>query len=154
MSSRPVPVWAGDAAMGMALAAVGAAFTVLSAPIPRGEVGNPGPGFFPFVLGLALMGLGMGSAVRAWRARRSAGTVSLGNRKALVCVLAMAASAVAFVPLGFVPTTAVFLAVLFWALGSISWWKAAAVAVVSSALLWVVFDRLLGVLLPAGVLPP
>ncbi len=152
MSSRSVPTWAGDAATGLGLAALGVSFVVLSLPIPRGEVRSPGPGFMPLVMGAALTVLGAASAARAWRAR-SASAVPIGNRKVLLCVVALTASALLLQPLGFLPTMALFLAVLFRALGPAPWWKAVTVAVVAAIGLWFLFDRVLGVLLPPGVLP-
>lgn len=153
MSLRPVPTWAGDAAVGAALAAAGVILAVMSWPIPRGEIGNPGPGFLPLVLGSALVGLGIGCALRALRGRGDAVSVSLGDRKAMVCVLALAGAALAFVPIGFLPTTTVFLATLFYVLGEIPGWKAAAFGAIAAAALWLAFDRALGVNLPAGLLP-
>jgi putative tricarboxylic transport membrane protein len=145
-----IPHWIGDALVGLALAGGGAVLVALSWPIPRGEIGNPGPGFLPLVLGLVLVGLGIGCAVRAWRAHVGAGVV-LAERKALVCVVALFGAALAFVPVGFVPTMAIFLAVLFGMLASMPWWRAALAGCVASVAVWFVFERLLGLGLPVGV---
>jgi putative tricarboxylic transport membrane protein len=145
-----IPHWIGDALVGLALAGGGAFLVTLSWPIPRGEIGNPGPGFLPLVLGLGLVGLGTGCAVRAWRAHAGAG-VMLAERKAVVCVVALFGAALAFVPVGFVPTMAVFLAVLFGVLASMPWWRAAFAGCVASIAVWFWFERLLGLGLPAGV---
>jgi putative tricarboxylic transport membrane protein len=146
-----LPHWTGDALTGLALAFGGAVFTVLAWPIPRGEIGNPGPGFLPLVLGLALVALGLGCAMRAWRARDAA-PVMLAEKKAVICVIALFGAALAFVPLGFVPTMAVFLAVLFGVLAGMRWWVAALAGCVASVAVWFVFNYLLGLGLPAGVL--
>ncbi|MDQ2081535.1 tripartite tricarboxylate transporter TctB family protein [Xanthobacteraceae bacterium Astr-EGSB] len=145
-----IPHWIGDALVGLALAGGGAVLVALSLPIPRGEIGNPGPGFLPLVLGLVLVGLGIGCAVRAWRAHVGAGVV-LAERKAVVCVVALFGAALAFVPFGFVPTMAIFLAVLFGVLASMPWWRAALAGGVASIAVWFWFERLLGLSLPAGV---
>lgn len=152
MITRTVASWRGDAALGLVLAAGGTAFSVLAWPIPRGEVGNPGPGFLPLVLGLLLIGLGIGCAVRAVRARETK-DVTLADRKAAICVAALIGAALAFVPLGFLPTIAVFLVVLFAVLAGMRWWVAALSGCGASVAVWLVFDRLLGLGLPAGVLP-
>jgi putative tricarboxylic transport membrane protein len=146
-----IPHWVGDALVGLALAGGGAFLVTLSWPIPRGEVGNPGPGFLPLVLGLVLVGLGAGCAMRAWRGRDGT-MIILAERKAVVCVVALFGCAFAFVPLGFVPTMAVFLAVLFGVLASMRWWRAALAGGVASIAVWFVFERLLGLGLPVGVL--
>ena len=142
----------GDMLVALALAAGGAALCALAWPIPRGDVANPGPGVLPLALGVLLVVLGLGCAVRALKARDAA-TVTLAERKAVICILALAAAALAFVPLGFVPTVAAFLAVLFGVLARLVWWKAALAGGAASAALWLAFDKGLGLALPAGVLP-
>ena len=152
MSVRGVAGWVGDGVTGAVLAAAGAIFAVLAWPIPRGEIGSPGPGFLPFVLGLFLVALGVVCASRALRLR-DASRVALAERKAVICVLALAGAALGFIPLGFIPTTALFLAVLFAVLAGLAWWVAPICAVLASVILWLVFDRALGLGLPAGILP-
>jgi putative tricarboxylic transport membrane protein len=149
---RAVPAWCGDALIGLAIATGGAVLAVLAWPIPRGEVGNPGPGFLPLVLGLLLIVLGLACAVLAVRAREMTPT-ALGSNKMLICIVAVGVAALAFIPLGFIVTMTVFLAVLFRALGSIPWWRAALSAAAATVALWLVFDQALGVRLPPGVLP-
>ncbi|NVO16768.1 MAG: tripartite tricarboxylate transporter TctB family protein [Rhodoplanes sp.] len=143
---------AGDAAVGLALAAGGIALAILAWPIPRGEIGNPGPGFMPFVLGLLLIGLGLVCAIRALREHDTT-MVVLANRKSAVCLVALAAAALAFIPVGFVPTVAVFLTVLFGVLAEKPWWRAAIYGCGASVALFVVFEQLLGLGLPAGIWP-
>lgn len=152
MTGLGLPRWAGDAAVGLALSAVGGALLVLARPIPLGEVGNPGAGFMPSVLGLLLIGLGLACAVRAWREHDGA-PVLLANRKAAVCLLTLAGAALAFIPVGFVPTVALLLTVLFAVLAEKPWWRAALYGAGASLALSVVFQRVLGLGLPAGVWP-
>lgn len=152
MSLRAIPSWSGDALIGLALAAGGAVFATLAWPIPRGDLANPGSGFLPLVLGLLLVALGIACAVRAWRAHDPA-AVTLADRKAVICVAALAGAALGFIPLGFIPTVAVFLAVLFAVLAGFRWWVAAVSGAGASVALWIVFDQALGLGLPAGVLP-
>ncbi|MTW15049.1 hypothetical protein GJ689_02385 [Rhodoplanes serenus] len=152
MTGLSVPRWAGDAAVGLALALGGVALLWLAAPIPRGSVGTPGPGFMPTVLGVALIGLGLACALRAWR-ERDGTAVTLADRKAAVCLVALAAAALGFIPLGFVPTVALLLAVLFTVLAGKPWWRAALYGLGASLALHGVFQRILGLGLPAGIWP-
>jgi putative tricarboxylic transport membrane protein len=152
MTGLGLPRFAGDAAVGLALAAAGVALAWLAWPIPRGDIGNPGPGFMPFVLGLALIGLGLVCAVRALR-EHDATAVVLANRKSAVCLVTLAAAALAFIPLGFLPTVAVMLSILFAVLGEKPWWRAVLYGCGASVALDVVFEQLLGLGLPAGVWP-
>ncbi|MFL9828248.1 tripartite tricarboxylate transporter TctB family protein [Rhodoplanes sp. SY1] len=152
MSGLSLPRWVGDAAVGLALALGGVTLAVLAWPIPRGSLGNPGPGFMPFVLGLALVLLGLACAVRALREHDGAAVV-LVNRKTAVCLAMLLAAALAFIPVGFVPTVAVMLSVLFAVLGGQPWWRAVLFGCGASLALDVVFEQLLGLGLPAGVWP-
>nr|WP_284701427.1 tripartite tricarboxylate transporter TctB family protein [Rhodoplanes tepidamans] len=147
-----LPRWAGDAAVGVALSGAGVALAILAWPIPRGSVGNPGPGFMPFVLGLALVGLGLACAVRALREHDGA-AVALASRKTAVCLLTLLAAALAFIPLGFVPTVAVMLSILFAVLAEKPWWRAVLYGCGASLALDAVFERVLGLGLPAGIWP-
>lgn len=147
-----LPRWAGDAAIGLVLAAIGAALMLLAWPIPRGSFGSPGPGFLPFALGAVLVVLGVGCAIRAAR-ERDASPIALADRKAAICLAALVAAAVCFIPLGFIATVAAFLAVLFGVLAGTAWWRAALYGIVASLALYGVFDRGLGLGLPAGPWP-
>jgi putative tricarboxylic transport membrane protein len=153
VSLRAVPAWAGDALTGTALALAGAVFAALAWPIPQGDVGNPGPGFLPFVLGVMLVVLGLLCAARAYRHRAGSASVTLVTSKAFICLAALAAAAVAFIPLGFLPTVAIFLTILFRVLAGSGWVFSASTAVAATVVLWLFFDRLLGLGLPAGIVP-
>ncbi len=143
--------WHGDAAVGLALAAAGAVLAILARPIPLGTVGEPGPGFFPSVLGLALVVLGVLAALRA-RAERSTETVPVLEPRAVATMLALAAAVLAFEPLGFLPTALLFLGVLFRALG-LGWRNAVLLSLAIGGGAWLVFDQALSVQLPSGILP-
>lgn len=140
----------GEAAVGLVLAICGVGMAVLARQIPLGTVRAPGPGFTPLVMGLALAVLGVGCALRAWRLDRGEGVI-LGERKPLVCMAALLGCALAWTLFGFVPSSFLMLVVLFRVLAGISWRKALLTAVPAAVLTWLVFERLLGVSLPAGI---
>jgi hypothetical protein len=72
----------------------------------------------PRFLGAVLVVVGIGCALRAWRARTAEDkTVALWERNALACAIALLAACFVFEPLGFVPTVALFLGFIFWRLG-------------------------------------
>jgi putative tricarboxylic transport membrane protein len=153
VSLRAVPAWAGDACTGTVLAVAGAVFAALAWPIPQGDVGNPGPGFLPFVLGVLLVVLGLLCAARAYRHRATSVGVTLVTGKAFICLAALAAAALAFIPLGFLPTVAIFLTILFRVLAGAGWVFSTSTAVTATVVLWLFFDRLLGLGLPPGIVP-
>ncbi len=144
--------WVGDAAVGIFLAAAGGTYLWLAQALPR-AASEPGPGALPRFLGAALVVVGIGCALRAWRARAAEDeSVALWERNALACAIALLAACFAFEPLGFVPTVAVFLGFVFWRLGVLKPVAASLGGAAGAAILWSLFSVALGVGLPAGLL--
>lgn len=141
--------WQGDAGIGGLFAIAGALLIAASAGYPPGEDGVPGAGFLPTAIGCGLIATGLGAAVRAWRAAASS-VVEIGEPRALIVVAALTLAILAWVPLGFLGSSAVFLVVLFQLLGRIGWARALAFGVGTAAAVWALFDYALGVQLPAG----
>ena len=97
--------------------------------------------------------VGLGCALRAWRARATDDDdVPLWERNALACAFALLAACLAFEPLGFVPTIALFLGFVFWRLGVLNPAAASLAGAAGAAILWGIFSFALGVGLPAGLL--
>jgi apolipoprotein N-acyltransferase len=97
--------------------------------------------------------VGLVCAWRAWRTRAdSDARVSVYETNAALCALALVGTCLAFEPLGFVATTALFLSFLFWLLGALKIWQAALGGAAASGTMWAIFSYLLGVGLPAGIL--
>lgn len=146
-----VPSRMGEAALSLVLAGLGAAVAVGGARMPLGTLSLPGPGFFPLALGVLL-----GVAGVAWSAvtlaRGGSDPVSLGGWRPWSTLAVLAAAALAFEPVGAPLTLALMLAALFRILGDLGLARALAYGVVASAVAYLVFTRLLGVGLPAGVL--
>jgi putative tricarboxylic transport membrane protein len=142
----------GEAAVGLVLAAVGAALVYFAVGMPLGTVRAPGPGFAPLALGVFLALVGLACAVRGWR-QPAIEPVVLGETKVLVCLALLAAGIVAWTTLGYLPTSAAFLTISFRVFARISWVRAFAIGVVSAVIIWVIFEKALGVPLPGGVLP-
>ena len=120
--------------------------------IRLGSFSNPGPGFVPLCLAVALA---LVAAILLWRALREpaapAPPAEPGERwKPVASLIALAAYAFALEPLGFVLATAVLLFFFFRVLDGQRWWIALASAVVVSALSYLIFARALHVRLPEG----
>ena len=151
MAAPLIKAWAGDAAVGLAVAAGGSAYYWLAATLPGGANGEPGPAAFPRFLAIAMVAGGLACAVRAWRAReRDGDDVALYETNAALGAIALVAACLAFEPLGFAATTAAFLAFLFRLLARLRPVAAVAAGAGASAVLWTVFVHLLGVGLPPG----
>lgn len=141
----------GEAVLSLAIGALGAVTAVLGARMPLGSLSLPGPGFFPAAVGALLAASGVACAITAL-ARDAAAPVSLGGWKSWTTLLVLVAAALAFEPLGAPLTLALMLAILFRILGGHSLLRAGAYGILASALAYLIFTRLLGVGLPAGVL--
>jgi putative tricarboxylic transport membrane protein len=147
---RPVPARVGDLVIAIALFAAGLLFVWQSAVLPFGEVGLPGPGFFPFVLGIVLGLFALAIVVRAIRQRDEGAAVSLGHRDIAVVSAALVCAGFAFERLGAYVTLGVFTAALLWLVARTSFWRGVLGASLGMVAVWAFFKVLLGVQLPAG----
>lgn len=165
---RPVPARVGELTAAAALLATGVFFVWQSALLPFGTVGLPGPGFFPFVLGivlslfaLAIMGrvirqrqLCARSAPRGWGPapvnNDEGEAVSLGHRDTLVVFAALVGVGFAFERLGAYVALGVFTATLLGLVARTPLWHVVFGASLGMVAVWAFFKVLLGVQLPAG----
>jgi putative tricarboxylic transport membrane protein len=114
---------------------------------------SPGPGFWPFLVTLCILGLGATLVLRpdhGFRAPRDAGSrwSSLWTALATMAVFVLALE-----PLGYPLTTGLLLVAQFrWVEGR-AWRMSLVTAVLAAAVSFVVFRLFLKVPLPAGVLP-
>jgi hypothetical protein len=143
----------GEVVAGLALAAFGAALTALAWRMPAGSVSLPGPGFMPSAVGILLALAGFGCVVRTLLAQDAAGTVNVGGLNAWGTLAMLAVAAFLFEPLGAPLTLALTMTALFRLAGGYSLVRCAIFGVVAAAAAWLIFTRLLGVGLPAGLLP-
>jgi len=113
-----------------------------------GTLTSPGPGFFPFWLSL---GLGV-TALALLVTDRSRIDAPGAVRPAIVITAALAAYGLLLEPLGLVLTTVAFLAFLWRVVDGRSTARAVAGAAVATAATWLLFDAVLRVRFPRGVL--
>ena len=117
--------------------------------------GVPGPGFLPRWIGAGLIATGAVVLVNALRlkvAERAAWPDAAGWRRVALMLGALAVAFVALKTLGFVVTTALFVAVVIFGLGVRSWIMLTAVPLLAAIGLYLVFAVWLSVPLPKGVL--
>jgi Na+-transporting NADH:ubiquinone oxidoreductase subunit NqrB len=145
-----VPARLGELLIAIALVAAGVLFVWQSAVLPFGEVGLPGPGFFPFVLGILLSVFALTIVVRTVRQRREDPVVYLGHRDILVVFAALVGVGFAFERLGAYATLGLFTAALLLLVARTSLWRGVLGATLGMVAVWVFFKVLLGVQLPAG----
>ena len=125
--------------------------------MPPSNTFGPGAGFLPFWLGALLAFLSLILIVQATRRAAEAAPRPLTpSRVALIAVLSTAAGLAGYIlllePLGFLLATALFGAFLLGVVERERWTVTLSVSVVKAFVLYVVFQRLLGVNLPQNVL--
>jgi hypothetical protein len=141
----------GDCWAGALVAAIGAVAVYLAWPLEFWSEFGPGPGFFPMLLGAALIAMGamVSIAVPLQRTPRAAAGPL---RKPLVIAAIMAVYLALLEPVGFPLATAAFLFTVIHYVEARGVWLALAVAVGITAALHVVFSMLLQTPLPSGML--
>ena len=144
---------AAETAVCMVLFALAAGTGIASAGMPMGTYNLPGPGVFPLALSVLLAG---GAGIRiAWLVLRrveDAGEVRLGHRNIAVACLALAGVALCLERAGFLLTAVVFLLVLYRAFSEAGWGKVIVLSAAVVAGFHLLFERLIGITLPMGVL--
>jgi putative tricarboxylic transport membrane protein len=148
--ARPVPSRVGELIVAAALLAAGVFLAWQSTSLPLGDIRSPGPGFFPFVLGIALSLLSLATEIRTVRQRGQSEVVSLGHVHIFVVFAALAVVALAFEHLGAYATLGLFTATLLRLVARTTPWRAAVGASLGMVAVWVFFKVLLGIQLPAG----
>lgn len=142
-----------EIAVASALCALGVLTVVGSVDLGIGTATEPGPGFFASGIGAAMAFLSMRTLVGAVRGRARPGSpVSFGNLPGIITlVLAMAGYGLLVERAGFVPTTLVFMLVAQATAGrGVPGWRHVAIAVVATGGVYLLFQTLLRVGLPAG----
>ncbi|MGH8698411.1 MAG: tripartite tricarboxylate transporter TctB family protein [Burkholderiales bacterium] len=132
-----------------ALIGVGLAALYAASDLSFGTVRQPGSGFFPTLVCVALIvfgGLALADPARALPAPGSG-----GEARIWLVVAALAAYGWALAPVGFLPCTMALLLLLLRGIGGVSWPISLAAAAVGAIACYGLFTRL-GMPLPAGVL--
>lgn len=144
--------YVGDAVMGLILCGLGLWWLKMSWGLGLGNVHEPGPGFFPAMISGALVLGGLGCAFRAWYARADGEPRPWMERSAVKAAALIVLLCVFFAVGGFVPCAVLFLFAMMRFVGQVKVVKAAAMAVIVTLVMWLLFERLLSVQLPTGFL--
>lgn len=141
--------------MAVALLASGLFFVWHASSLPFGQVGLPGPGFFPFALGIALSLFGLAILYYTWRSGVGAGeAVFIGHRDVLIALLALGGTAFAFERIGAYVALGTFAAFLLYFVARSALWRVLLGAGLGMVAVWLFFGLMLGVRLPTGTLWP
>jgi putative tricarboxylic transport membrane protein len=117
-----------------------------------GTATEPQPGFFPFLGGITITILSGFLLVQAWRGR-SAGTQSFGNlRRPSLLILGLFFYVFLLDALGYIISTTLLAAIVLYIMETKPWWVLAGVSLSLSIGTFILFDRLLSMPLPKGIL--
>lgn len=149
--ARKVSARSAGVIVALALAGTGAFFIWRSWLLSFGDLGVPGPGLFPFVLGIALFVVALLIAAEEMRRDDYATTVEIGHRNVIVVFVALVVLSALFETAGAYATLGVMTAVLLRMLARVTILTAVLASALGMVLVWVAFKVLLGVQLPVGL---
>jgi putative tricarboxylic transport membrane protein len=117
-----------------------------------GGLRAPGPGFFPFCLGLLLIGLA--ALIFFQGLKQGPGVREKGRRRSRVILALAAVFAYPFVldPAGYIVSTFFLMVILMGMMVKKTWWFAPALSGLISLASYILFKVWLQVLLPVGIL--
>jgi putative tricarboxylic transport membrane protein len=131
------------------LGAIAFAAAIVALRLGPWHAGAPGPGLFPLLAALMLLGTSMGAGLQSLQGSNDTERADRG--RLLRYAAAISAFAFAFILLGAALATFGFIAGVLRGIERRRWSHALAIAAALAGLSWLIFRRLLGVPLPAGL---
>lgn len=147
-----------DITSGLFWVAVGIVFSIGALGYRVGDPANPGMGFFPFIVGCALIFLALIIFLQGWRRReedrKSVAPIgpSKSWKKIVMATIGLFMYIFSFEYLGFALITFLFMVYLMIFVDRQRWMTVIAVAILTATLSYSVFVYLLKVELPKGLL--
>lgn len=143
---------AGELAIAGVLACLGCAFAAGTLRLTLGDLDLPGPGFFPLALGLTLLVLAAAIVIARLRQPAEGEHVELGHPPVLATLAGLVLVALLFERLGALITLGGFSAGMLVFVAGVRPLPAMLASVLGMLAVWSVFNVLLGVQLPPGLL--
>nr|WP_321295786.1 tripartite tricarboxylate transporter TctB family protein [uncultured Sphaerochaeta sp.] len=136
-----------------AMIALGLYVILTARTFPEGTGGVLGPGFFPILLGILLIGL---SALQLFNTRKEKAVATAflteSTKRVLFACLIIIGYMAAIAILGFLISTPLFLFGIMWFFSVRKWSTLLISSIATTAVLYFVFLKFLSVSLPAGIL--
>lgn len=148
--ARAASVRRGEVIMAVALLATAVFFMWQSLYLPFGRIGLPGPGFFPFALGVALAVLALAILISTLSKPDDGEAVFIGHRDVLIALAALSGVAFAFDKADSYLALGIFAATLLLFIARAPLWRVLLGTTLGMMVVWAVFKVALGVRLPAG----
>ena len=133
-----------------ALALIGLIFGWQASRLDLGQIGLPGPGFFPLLLGALLVVFAAAIAIEGRLASPKDEPLEFGHAQVLITFAALLTVPLLFELLGAYITLGLMSAVLLVCIARVSLLLAVVSSAVGMAACWYLFGELLGVRLPIG----
>ncbi len=131
---------------------LGGAVMIASVRMRLGTPTEPQPGFFPFTAGAILVILCAILLIKAFSGH-SEGAEAFGELwRPVILIVGLLTYSLVLDVLGYVIATIILSAVVLRVLDTKTWWKLAAISFLLSIGTYLLFDRLLDVSLPPGIL--
>ena len=141
----------GELIVGICFAAIGILFVIGAVKLKIGVPTQPLPGFFPFIDGTILIALSCLFLLQLWRGREPEGGTSGNLRGPALLIVTLVLYVATLETLGYVLTTA-FLSAVVLRIMKTKPRIFIPVSLLLAIVSFFIFDRLLGVTLPRGVL--
>jgi uncharacterized membrane protein YidH (DUF202 family) len=136
---------------------IGIGVVIESIRLQLGTPLMPLPGFFPFLGGSLLIGLSIILLVQGWlrhnKSTRQPRKVAGGLRKPVILIVSLSVYTAVLSSLGYILPTIILVTVILRVLGVTSWKVLVLASLGMSVGAYLLFCRVLGIDLPAGVLP-
>jgi len=151
---KELSVQNGDRLSGAVVLALALYVSYEALKLKFGSVTRPGPGFYPTVLALLLVGVSAALVLRSLRAGERHLQVSFGGRTGHIAITAVAIIVYAAVleMVGFLPCTFALVLMLMRGIGKVAWPRAIVLTGAGTVVVYVIFTQL-GIPLPKGLLP-
>jgi putative tricarboxylic transport membrane protein len=122
---------------------------------PLGKIDNPGPGFLPLLLGLAIGGMSILLLIRGWKKKTEAGSPAWPDRAGWFRVILIFSVTLLFTLFfeitGYIVNIFVLFLVLLRPVGKQKWSWTICISVGATVVSYLLFDRWLMLPLPRGV---
>ena len=156
MGREPEKRWTvhnGDCLSSAVVLGIGLYLVYEALQLKFGSVRRPGPGFYPTVLALLLVGVSGAVFVRSLRSQED-GILSVsfgtGTGHIGITIIAIVLYAAVLEVVGFVPCTFILVLMLLVGIGKVAWLRSLVVAAGSTVAFYGVFTQL-GIPLPKGI---
>jgi hypothetical protein len=147
--ARPFLSTLGPRLPAAALAVFGLAALYKASGLPFGSLSQPGSGFFPTLIGVALFVFSAAACFARSPNPGEAETRARGEAAVWVVIVALLAYALALPAVGFIPCTAAIILLLLRGIGGVPWSTSLIAAIIAAVACYMLFNRL-GVALPPG----